>query len=325
MSERLPIPSDADPLFLAVLGAAALGAVSLVLALRYMMGPPREDAVDRRLRRAVTQGPAADDAASAPREPGRDVGSALDPIASVAKPADEAELGRLRAQLSAGGLRSERAVAQFLAAKVLLGFGFAGAFLAINALWPFDFLYAAFFTVAAMALGFYLPTFWLRSRTKERQKEINRAVPNALDLLVTCVEGGLGLESAINRVADEIRLTSPLLAHELQQAALEMRAGAGRGDAFRRLSERTGVEDLRSLSAVISQTQTFGTSIADSLRVQSESMRVRRMNHAEERAAAAGVKMTIPLVLFITPSLFAVLLGPAALQIYREFIQGGGG
>lgn len=315
---------DADPLFLGVLGVAGLAVASLVLALRYVLSPPRKDIVEDRLRRAVTQNPAENDPFHAPRE-GRDAGaSALAPIARVAQPTNEEELGRLRAKLAQGGVRSERAVAQFLAAKVLLGFGVAGVFLTLNAMWPLEFLHAAFFTIASMALGFYLPTFWLRSRIQERQKEINKSLPNALDLLVTCVEAGLGLEAAINRVADEIKLTSPTLAQEFQQTAFEMRAGSGRGDAFKRLAERTGLDDLHSLSAVISQTQIFGTSIADSLRVQSESMRIRRMNLAEERAAAAGVKMTIPLVLFITPSLFAVLLGPAVVQIFREFIQGVG-
>jgi tight adherence protein C len=144
---------------------------------------------------------------------------------------------------------------------------------------------------------------------------------------VTCVEAGLGLEQAIVRVTAELKLAAPLLARELEQTELEIRAGMSRGDAFRRMADRTGVEELRNLSAVIIQTQLFGTSIARSLRVKSESMRVRRMQIAEERAAAASVKMTVPLVLCIAPALFAVLLGPAVVTFVRELfptLSGGG-
>jgi tight adherence protein C len=312
---------DGDLLYIAVLVAAGAGAASLFLGIRYL-ATPRADVVQERLRRAVTHGPNLDRAFIDADDRGVSV---LAPIARVAQPGDEAELGRLRAKLAHAGLRGERVLINYLAAKVLLGLGCAGAFLWFNAVRPQELLNAAFFTISSMALGYYLPTFWLMSKIKERQQELNKAIPNALDLLVTCVEAGLGIEAALNRVADELMLTSPLLARELAQTSLEIRAGASRGDAFRRLAERTGVEELRSLSAVIIQTQIFGTSIADSLRIQAESMRIRRMHRAEERGAAAGVKMTIPLVLCITPALFAVLLGPAMVQIYRQFIVGAGG
>jgi tight adherence protein C len=123
-------------------------------------------------------------------------------------------------------------------------------------------------------------------------------------------------------------MSTPLIAEELEITSAEIRAGVTRGDAFRRLADRTGLEELRALSAIIIQTQLFGTSIAASLRTQAESMRVRRMQRAEEKAATAGVKMTIPLILCIMPALFAILLGPAAVQIVRVLmptLTGGGG
>jgi len=138
--------------------------------------------------------------------------------------------------------------------------------------------------------------------------------------VVTCVEAGLGLEAAIARVAGELGLGAPLLAQELELTEMEMRAGVARGDAFRRMADRTGVEELRNLAAIIVQTQIFGTSIAKSLRIQADALRGRRMQVAEERAAAASVKMTIPLVLCIAPALFVVLLGPAVVSIARELL-----
>jgi tight adherence protein C len=153
--------------------------------------------------------------------------------------------------------------------------------------------------------------------------EIERSLPDAIDLLVTCVEAGLGLDAALSRVAEEITLAAPLLAAELKVTFLEIQASIPRRDAFRRLSERTGVEDLRQLSAVLTQTEMFGTSIARALRVHSEGMRIRRMQRAEEKAAMVGVKMTLPLILCILPTLMAVVLGPAVATIMTKIIQPG--
>jgi tight adherence protein C len=143
-----------------------------------------------------------------------------------------------------------------------------------------------------------------------------------MDLLVTCVEAGLGLDAALSRVAEEMALAAPLLGRELNVTFLEIQAGVPRRDAFRRLADRTGVEDLKTLSAVLTQTEIFGTSIARALRVHAEGMRVKRMQKAEERAAMVSVKMTFPLILCILPSLIAVVLGPAAAQIAATFFPG---
>ena len=158
---------------------------------------------------------------------------------------------------------------------------------------------------------FFLPNLWLRGQIQERQRLIEDALPDAMDLLVTCVEAGLALDAAMSRVAQELELVAPVLAQELKQTLLEIQAGVRRSDAFHRLSNRTGVEDLRTLSAMIIQTEMFGTSVSRALRVHAEGMRTKRMQRAEEKAAMVSVKMTVPLILCILPSLMAVVIGPA--------------
>jgi tight adherence protein C len=140
-----------------------------------------------------------------------------------------------------------------------------------------------------------------------------------MDLLVTCVEAGLGLDAAMSRVSQELQLSSPILGEEMNQTFLEVQAGVTRADSFRRLADRTGVEDLRSLAAMLIQTDIFGTSVARALRIHSDSMRVKRMQQAEEKAAMVSVKMTVPLVLCILPSLIAIVMGPAIVMITQSF------
>jgi tight adherence protein C len=171
--------------------------------------------------------------------------------------------------------------------------------------------------LVALALGFYLPPLWLRGRITERQAEIGRALPDALDLIITCVEAGIGVDAALDRVAGEVRLSAPLLAGELQQASREMRAGVPRGESFRRLARRTGVDELRTLAAVVVQTELFGTSLAATLRVQADGIRTRRTQVAEERAGKVGVLLSVPLILCILPALFVVLIGPAIVSFVR--------
>ena len=245
--------------------------------------------------------------------------SALKPFAAVARPTKEEELGHLQSRLGYAGYRSERAELVYLGAKVILGLVFAGGVIWFNAARPQPLQFTLFLllVVIGMTVGFYLPNAWLQRRIEARQAKINRALPDSLDLLVTCVDSGLGLDASMNRVAEEMALSAPLLSQEIQQAALEIRAGSSRGDAFRRLAGRTGVEDIRNLSSIIVQTEVFGTAIAKALRIMAEGMRVRRMQRAEEKAAQVGVKMTIPLVVCILPALFCVLIGPAVVQIIR--------
>jgi tight adherence protein C len=245
----------------------------------------------------------------------------LRPLSWLARPGNSAELAQLRNSLIRGGYRGEHAMEIFLGVKLGATPIVTALFLVVNSRLadPIKFPTDAGLALVLAALTFFLPNLWLRGKISERQTAIERALPDAMDLLVTCVEAGLGLDAAISRVSEEMVLAAPLLAEELHHTFLEIQAGVQRADGFRRLAERTGVEDLRALSAILIQTDMFGTSIARALRVQSESMRIRRAQKAEEKAAMVSVKMTIPLILCILPSLIAIVMGPAIAMIVKNF------
>ena len=171
-------------------------------------------------------------------------------------------------------------------------------------------------------VGFYLPTFYVWIRQNQRHSEILAALPDALDLMVVCVEAGLGLGAALQRVGQEIRLASPCLSDELALVNQEMQTGVSRTDALRNLAERTGVEDIFSLVAMLIQTDRLGTSIAMSLRAHADSMRTRRRQRAEQLARKASIKLAFPLVLLIFPALLVVILGPAGIQILKALAAG---
>jgi tight adherence protein C len=232
---------------------------------------------------------------------------------------------RLRRQLVWAGLRGETAPQVFLLTKALLAAGAISTFLVVNMLRAEPIRMALPVAVWLSAAAYFVPNLWLRSRVASRQRKVERALPDALDLLVTCVEAGLGLDAALQRVADEIELAWPLLSRELRLAFLEVKAGIPRMEAFRRLADRTGSAELRSLSATLNQTEMFGTSVGVALRVQADSIRIRRMQRAEELAAYVAVKMTFPLILFILPSLFVVVVGPAVVNIAEKLFPVLGG
>jgi tight adherence protein C len=167
--------------------------------------------------------------------------------------------------------------------------------------------------------GWIGPTFYVRRRLKGRQKEVQLALADMLDMLVVCVEAGLGLNQALVRVADEIEHVSPVMSEQLAMVNLEMRAGTPRDEALKNLADRTGLSDIRSLVNMMIQTDRFGTSVADALRVHSDTMRTKRRQRAEEAAAKTTIKLVFPLVLFVFPAMFLVVIGPSALAIYRTF------
>jgi tight adherence protein C len=169
--------------------------------------------------------------------------------------------------------------------------------------------------VAGAGAGLALPAAFLRSKARRRQETITDALPDALDLLTVCVEAGLGINSAFLRIAEEFRLSSPTLSEEFDIVNREMVAGKPRMEALRALADRTGVEDVKSLVAMLIQTERLGTSLAQSLRVHSDSLRVRRRQRAEEAAAKTTIKLVFPLVFLLFPALFIVILGPGVLQI----------
>jgi tight adherence protein C len=166
-------------------------------------------------------------------------------------------------------------------------------------------------------LGWMLPEMWLISRTKARQKRLRLSLPDAMDLMVICVEVGLGLDQALLKVADEIAIVHPELSAELNMVSLEMRVGKTRLDALRDLAHRTGLDDLKALVAILAQTDRFGTSIVQSLRTFSDELRTKRRQRAEEMSAKVSVKMVPVLVFFIFPALLLVILGPAVIIVKK--------
>jgi tight adherence protein C len=170
-------------------------------------------------------------------------------------------------------------------------------------------------------VGFYVPNLWLRMTVARRKDKLQRGLPDALDLLTVAVEAGLGLDAAINRVADEIRLSCKELSDELKLLNLELRAGKPRRDALRNLAVRTDLEDIRSLVTLLIQTEKFGTSVAKALRVHADSFRTQLYQRAEETAAKLPVKLVIPLILFIFPSLYVTILGPAAIRLFDAMLH----
>jgi tight adherence protein C len=174
--------------------------------------------------------------------------------------------------------------------------------------------------VLSLFLGAALPDMWLRKAIRRRQENIQFGLPDAMDLAVIAVEAGLGLDQALLRVGDEISTAHPALADELRLRNLEVNMGRSRSEALRNLAERTGVEDLKALVAILIQTDKFGTSVGQALRTFSESLRVKRRQRAEEQAAKLAIKMVIPMVVFIFPGVFIVILGPAFIAIVRDLL-----
>ena len=174
------------------------------------------------------------------------------------------------------------------------------------------------YLLIAVAIGYYLPGMVLNHVVKRRQRDIFESFPDALDLMTVCVEAGLAMDAALARVAQEIGLKSLVLAEELQLVTLELRAGSAKEKALRNLSLRTGVEDVDALVTMLIQADRFGTSVADSLRVQSDLLRTKRRQRAEEQAAKIALKLLFPLIFFIFPSLLVVMLGPAVLKLYQS-------
>jgi tight adherence protein C len=322
MSGLLAAISAMNGELVAIAMAVTAALVAMGAAVHALVAPPRSEVLER-IDRVVGVPVAEGGRAASGGKKGPGLWSRLSrPFVSLARPSRADELSRLRLQLFQAGLRSDRAMETFLASKLVMAAGATVVFLQVNGRLPRGLVFpmeaAAAFVVCAAA--FFLPNLWISSRIKDRQGQIERGLPDAMDLLVTCVEAGLGLDAALARVADELKLATPLLAAELNTTCLEVQAGVARREAFRRLSERTGVEDLRQLSAVLAQTEVFGTSIARALRVHADGMRVHRMQDAERRAAMVGVKMTFPLVLCILPSLMAIVLGPAMVAIFTKLV-----
>jgi tight adherence protein C len=248
-------------------------------------------------------------------------------LAKPLQPKSEKEAGKLKQKLGYAGFRGEAAPQIFLGMKfillmigVVLGGGTTVALMGLSQ--------GALFRIVLIAGGmFYLPdgiVFWLG---KKRKEAIFLGLPDALDLMVVCVEAGLGLDQAMRKVAEEMKKSYRVIAEEFSLCNLQLQMGRAKQQVLQELGSRSGVEDLKSLASILIQADKFGSSIAQALRVQSDSMRTRRKQIAEEKAAKTAVKLIFPLVLFIFPGIFVVLVGPAAITMVREMfpaMNGGG-
>ncbi len=219
--------------------------------------------------------------------------------------------------LVAAGYRSDTAVRIYLGVRVVMAIVLVIiAFLVRNVVTSNPVLRIVL-VIAAGVVGYFGPSFFLEKMVAARQERLRLALPDALDLMVVCVEAGLGLDQAIRAVSEELRLTHKDISEELGLVVLEMRAGKRRADALKNLADRTGEAELRKLVAILVQADRFGTSIAESLRTHSDFMRVRRRQEAEERAAKVGVKLVFPIFFFIMPAMLTVAAGPGLLQVFK--------
>jgi len=223
----------------------------------------------------------------------------------------------LRTGLIRAGYRRGDSVLVFLGSKLLLAVAMpvVGLWIGFASGRPLGNIFLL--TVALAVLGFYLPTIFVAIRQLQRRDDILYTLPDSLDLMVVCVEAGLGMGAALQRVSVEMQLSSPRLSEELSLVNREMQTGISRTDALRNLAQRTGVEDVYSLVAMLIQTDRLGTSIAQALRAHAESMRTRRRQRAEQLARQATIKLVFPLVLLIFPALLVVLLGPSGIQLMK--------
>lgn len=245
-------------------------------------------------------------------------------LGRLVKPKNDREISGSRKEFLMAGYREENAPVIFWGAKILLAVLTAVIFISIRLLVarPMPSLNITLLTVLFALASFHLPNLWLKMKIAKRKETIRAGLPDALDLMVVCVVAGNGLDAAINRVAQEMGLSNKPVSQEFELLSLELRAGKSRQDALRNLALRTDLEDVSSLVTLLIQTEKFGTSIAQALRIHSDSMRTKRFQKAEEVAAKLPVKLIFPLILFILPSLFVVILGPAAITIFRTLLPG---
>jgi tight adherence protein C len=293
------------PLLAFVVGSVLVGAAAFALM------PNRALAIDRRLEE-LTTGRVRDDDDDRPTRQ-RIIGF-LKRVGEKA-PRSTKELGPLRLRLVQAGYRREEALTMFFGIRIVFA-------LALFALFATSVVMKPNITLAlgGLALGYVLPGMALARMAKRRSHRIRLALADALDLLVVSVEAGLGLDQALTRVGTELAFAYPDLSDELRLVNLELRAGKPRPEALRNLADRTGVDDLGSLVTMLIQTDKFGTSVAQALRVYSETLRTKRRQRAEEAAAKTGVKMVFPLVFCIFPAIWVVTIGPAAIKFITVLV-----
>jgi tight adherence protein C len=290
-----------------------LGTVTILIALFYAFSQG-ETGVSRRLERVLDRSvPSSQDALSQ-----KGVERVRGMLASVGSmfPSSPVQVSRSQLMMIRAGIRRPDAMLAMRGVRLLVPAGLVAAVF-------FSGYYRAnpfFIFLLTAVVGYMIPETWLLWRIRSRQHKLRRGLADGLDLLVICVEAGLGLDQALLRVSQELRVTHPELSDELQLVNMEMRVGKSRMEALRELARRTGLDDIQALVAMLVQTERFGTSIAQSLRVHSDDLRTKRRQRAEELSAKTTVKMVPPLVFFIFPALMVVMLGPAVLTLMRQLM-----
>ena len=307
------------PYFVAVLAGLS---VTLVLTgtLQLMFRPAR--AVGREVARLQETGPQPFDIRARRRRRDRSqrFRKALEELGERMEDR-QGELEGVRRKLVQAGFWDPDAVRLYLGIRAALPAALAGATLLIGGLLGGRIAILLFAAVWLAALGWIAPQWYVAKRKSARWREVHMALPDALDLLVACVEAGMGLNQALARVAEEIRHMSSVMSEELSMVNLEIRAGTPRNQALSNLGDRSGLEDLKALTSMLAQSDRFGTSIAQSLRVHVDSLRTKRRQAAEEAAAKTTIKLVFPLVFFVFPALFVVILTPAVIQVVEQLLE----
>ena len=288
--------------------AAAAGCLGILIA---VLASGRKTRLDSRLKEMKAEGePSPSEIARV--KPAR---RSLPKIGTALMPTDEKERTQLQARLIRAGFYGRQAMLAFLGVKMVLmtGPAIVGLVVGLAGIYPLKqgLLYGA----CVGAFGMIGPSMWLDRKKKARQMVLRRGIPDALDVIVICVEGGLSLVGAIRRVAGNLHAVHPVLSDELELVQREVQLGQTAGEALRRLAERVDMEEIRSLASIIIQSERFGSSLAKALRIHADSVRHKRQQRAEEMAQKAGTKVLFPTLLFIFPAIFVVILGPAMIQI----------
>jgi len=318
------MPDSTEILFYLSLGFSFLAAAILAAGLgTYLAG--RWGRVPRRLAEAGAERTAGGgEAGEAPWWKSGGEGF-IHKLSNWNEPKDELERSRMRRRLSMAGHRGPMALRTFLGLKAALfllgggaGFVLSGSFSELST------AMMAFIILGFAAAGFYLPDVVVSLQGRQRRDNLYRVLPDMVDLLVICMESGMALSAALKKVSEEMAMASRPMFEELKIVLFELETGLARADALKNLASRTGLEEVQSLASMLIQADKFGTSIARSLRVFAQSMRANRTQRAEEQAAKVGVKLTLPLILCIFPTLLFVILSPACLRLYQALVGPGG-
>jgi tight adherence protein C len=292
-----------------------------LLALYYSDLHSKRKSISARIRKETTP----DNIEGFPREQNGKgiIQKTISGFGETVSPKNEADASRTLKKLLKAGYYGEDSLTLFFGSKIIAALLFSAFFvvLKIGVLKTVSMQHFVILIVLFIATGFYLPDYYLYRRTQTRKRTIFEGFPDALDLMVVCVEAGMGLDAAIKRVGDEMARKYKELGDEFKMLSLELRAGKPRVEALRNLAERTDLEDVASLVTLLIQTDKFGTRVGQALRVHSDAMRTKRYQRAEEIAAKLPVKIVFPLIFFIFPALFVSILGPAIIRIYRMLLS----